>query len=90
MNECFFPDTNQVEEQPKPTFNTFTFNDLRVLAGLGGARAAETPERAGRIRGFWVGGGSEPVSRRPGIFHLKQLKGGNRKLNVKRLDNENH
>ena len=26
----------------------------------------------------------------PGIFHLKQLKCGNRKLNVKRLDNENH
>jgi len=31
MNECFFPDTNQVEEQPKPTFNTFIFNDLRTL-----------------------------------------------------------
>mgnify|MGYP000101391695 FL=1 len=30
MNECFFPDTNQVEEQPKPTFNTFIFNELRV------------------------------------------------------------
>jgi hypothetical protein len=30
MNECFFPDTNQVEEQPKPTFNTFIFNDLRT------------------------------------------------------------
>jgi hypothetical protein len=28
MNECFFPDTNQVEEQPKQTFNTFIFNDL--------------------------------------------------------------
>ena len=23
-------DTNQVEEQPKPTFNTFIFNDLRT------------------------------------------------------------
>jgi hypothetical protein len=30
MNECFFPDTNQVEEQQVPTFNTFIFSDLRT------------------------------------------------------------
>lgn len=34
MNECFFLETNQVEEQPKPTFNTFIFDGLQVVIGI--------------------------------------------------------
>ena len=34
MNERFFPDTNQVEEQPKPTFNTFIFRELQEFWNL--------------------------------------------------------